>query len=555
MSIGIYCRISKNKEVGKDVSISVQKKHGIEFAHAMNLDYKVYVDEGISGATDKISDRPAFTKLITGIENGEIDIIYCYDQSRIERNNKIWNLFVSIITEKKCKYFPGGRHLDLDVPENQFFSGIMSLANELYAAKTGIKVKEAIYENAKKGKTHGLVAYGYKKGANGYMEIDEYEATIVKRIFELSLNGTGAYTIAKILNREAVPTKFNHFKGEIKRVDKYTKQVTTYKKNKVKWRGNVVHDIIRNSIYKGEREWQNEIVPAPIIVDKELWELVNSNLDKNKKKAGKRVEYHYLLNGILFCGHCGSKILGKKRLKGNDNAYKCQGKTQHKITCKSRGISLPKLESFIIQHLFISRNLQTFLENVSDSTDDLDLFSEKLNTTKNELDKNLKAEQKTYDLLTDPDFEEDINLKERLKKIKQKIRSLNETIDILENKIIERKSGSRKERLLNQTKNVELSQGFDKIKELVHSILKKVTLEHFIDSKGKGFYFVKVEYKGFDEFNIFKTDWNAMEWKWVVQRTETEDLFKDDVKIGDHYFVQQPKSVIVLKREELFITD
>lgn len=47
--LAIYCRISKHKEKGKDVSIAVQKKQGIEFAQSLGLEYQIFVDEGISG--------------------------------------------------------------------------------------------------------------------------------------------------------------------------------------------------------------------------------------------------------------------------------------------------------------------------------------------------------------------------------------------------------------------------------------------------------------------------------------------------------------------------
>lgn len=553
MSIGIYCRISKNKEEGKDVSISVQRQKGIEFAKSIGQDYKVFIDEGISGASKEISDRPAFTKLITGIEDGEINTVYCYDQSRIERNNIIWNLFVSIVTEHNCKYYPGGQCLDLDVPENQFFSGIMSLANALYAAKTGIKVKETIYENAKKGKAHGLVAYGYQKDSDGFFEPHVDEAIIVKRIFDLSLDGNGTYTIAKMLNAERIPTKFNQFKGRIKRVDKYTNQVTTFEKNKVKWRGNVIHDIIKNPIYKGKRKWGDEYFSVPAIIDEELWKKVNENLVKNKKKAGKRAEYHYLLNGIFYCGHCGSKILGKKRLKHNDNAYKCQGKTQHKLQCKARGLSLPKLESLIIRHLFISHDLQNFLINVADEKDNIDLLIEKLDKTQKELSKNQKAEELAYDRLLDPYFENDEKIKQRLEKIKLNIKNLQETIDIIQNRIIEKKSGSRIDKLKTKTKDFNTNVGFDKIKELIHSIIKKLTLEHYLDDNDKGYYLLKVEYQEFDDYNVFKTDWKAFNWIWVGQYRKNDEV--SNLRDNADELVRRPYSKIVLDSEDLFTFD
>ena len=60
--LGIYCRISREKEAGKDRSIADQKALGIELAQKHRTEYKVYIDEGYSGTLENIKDRPAFSK-------------------------------------------------------------------------------------------------------------------------------------------------------------------------------------------------------------------------------------------------------------------------------------------------------------------------------------------------------------------------------------------------------------------------------------------------------------------------------------------------------------
>jgi site-specific DNA recombinase len=122
--------------------------------------------------------------------------------------------------------------------------------------------------------------------------------------------------------------------------------------------------MIINPIYKGKRKWNKEYFDIPeSIIDPEFWDKVNLNLKKNKKNAGKKTRYHYLLNGLVYCGNCGNEYRGKKRLKGRDNAYKCKGKHSHYRTCEdSRGLSIPRLETFIIKHLFISRDFSVLFK-------------------------------------------------------------------------------------------------------------------------------------------------------------------------------------------------
>lgn len=534
--IGIYCRISKHKEEGKDVSIAVQKKYGIEFAKSEGMEFRVFVDEGISGRNEKISERPEFALLLNAIKNKEITHVYCYDQSRIERNNTIWNMFVSLMLEHKCKYYPSGKFLDLDVPENKFITGVMSLANELYATVTGIKVKEAIAINAKNGKTHGLCAYGYKKGDDGKFAVVENEADVVKRIFQMSLDGLGTYTIAKRLNAEHIPTKFNQFSGNFRRKDRYTKQITTYKKENIIWRGNVVHDIITNPVYKGVRMWNGEQVPIPAILTEQHWQEVNDNLENNRKKVGKRDEYHYLLNGITFCADCKSEFRGKKRLKGKDSAYKCKGKSKHYIKCNSRGISIAKIETFIIYHLFLAKGLQDFLAGLPENTEKLDELKEKISKEKKELEYLRRAEEKAYKNLADPDFEEDEKIKESLKTTKRKIKEKENAIDILENRLIERSGQNRLKRVENILGQYHLDAGFDETRRLVHSIIKRITIKHE-PNKRSGNFLVQIEYRGFDEQSIFITNWQALNWyclSYFRSRAITKEDLKEDKELAKY---------------------
>ena len=81
--LAIYCRISKEKEEGKDRSINDQKQLGIDLANDLNIPYKVFIDEGISG-TLPIEKRPEFSLLLDEIENHKFTHLYAYDQSRLE---------------------------------------------------------------------------------------------------------------------------------------------------------------------------------------------------------------------------------------------------------------------------------------------------------------------------------------------------------------------------------------------------------------------------------------------------------------------------------------
>lgn len=518
--LAIYCRISKNKKAGQDKSIQTQKAEGVKFANRMGFQFEFFVDEGISGTKELLEDRPEFADMLNLIEKGTIKAVYCIDQSRIERNSRVWNLFVAIMLSNKCEYYPDGKIFDLNEPENLLLSGMMSLTNEFYASLTSRKVKLADALNAKEGKTHGMTAYGYKRGEKGYYEINEDEAKVVRRIYNLSIEGKGVYTIAKILNDEGIPTRFNSYEGKIRIKDEYTGNVTTHDKKLVKWRGNVIHDIIRNPIYKGIRKWNDLEIKIAEIIDPDIWEKTNNNLETNKKNVGRKDEYHYLLNGLMFCAHCGKELRGKKRLKGVDKAYKCKGKRQPNPTCpESRGINIPKIETFIIKHLFESKELKNYLLSAKTNESEKNATEKQLLKKKSLLEKTEGKISKAYKILLDPDFTDDTTIMNEIKSEKKLAANLKEDVRILEEKLIQQNAQNRKERLSSLINDFSFNASFDEIKKAVHAIVSRITIFHG-KALDKGYYLIKINYKNFIEESMFRTDYQSFKWYWISRSTD-----------------------------------
>jgi site-specific DNA recombinase len=508
--IGIYCRISKRKEEGRDVSIAVQKENGIKFATQQRIPYKLFVDEGISGAKGELADRPMFAELFKAIEDKKIAMVYCYDQSRIERNSNIWSLFVGVMLKNECKYYPEGKFFDLDDPTNRFFSGILSLSNELYSSLTSKKVKDAIYKNVRQGKAHGLTAYGYKKNSSGYFELSPKEAKVVEKIYALSLKGIGTYRIAAMLNSEGIPTKFNSFKGIIKRKDEYTGKISEHKKEEVKWRGNVVHDIIRNSIYKGERVWKDEIITVPAIVSKETWEKVNRNLTANKKNAGKRAE-------------CGSEMRGKMRLKGNDNAYKCKRKSSSPKLCKeSRGISIPKLESAIMQISIRLTEMRYLIRTLKPKSEkEKSVWENKLIKLRNDVETESKRIKRILKLLVDSDIEDFSDLKIQLSLAKKRKTDLLSVIEDIEKKVQNFTLPFKKKNLPQDKNNLDL----DEVKSMIHSTVESITVTHKKLDKG-GLFKVSIKFRKFAKSLDLQTDWQAIKWEYLTKIPSEDKVFE-----------------------------
>lgn len=530
--LAIYCRTSKVKEDGRDYSIESQKQGGIKLAQELGMPFKFYVDEGISGTLD-VEVRPSFADMMADITNEKIQAIYCIDQSRIERNTNTWRFFVAECINNKCLYYPNGRELDLTDADSMLFANLLSLVNSYYAEITSKKVKLANYNKAKIGKTHGSKAFGYLRDKENNYVVFEEEAVHVRRMFELSLQGIGTYTIANILNEEGVATKFNRFKGKITRTDKYTKRETHYDKSNVMWRGNVIYDMLKNEIYKGIRVWHDLRVSVPSVVSVELWDMVNANLVKNKKNVGKRAEYNYLLNHLVYCSHCQNEMLGKKRLKGNDNSYKCKGKRPpHKNCNASRAISLPKLETFIIHHLFNSKELkQMLIESPKNASESLQLKNKKREKEKEKVELQQSVDRLAK-LLKNPKLKDDENFVLDYLDYKDKLKETIDEIDSLTIKISEAENAIRNQRSKTVIEQYTSDAGFIEVKKLIHSLIDRIEIYHQKEEKS-GYFTIKVKYRYYDETSIFTTNWQAMKWNWDLHyRKEALNASDLDEDIG-----------------------
>lgn len=519
--LGIYTRISSTKAQGKDTSIDIQTSEGIKVAIKLGLNYKLYSDIGISGTTEEIEGRPAFAAMMKDIDKGNVTAVYVFDQSRLERNTKIWQIFQYQVNKKDVKFYPKGVETDLTDSNIKFVAGIQSLANQFFAELTREKVNLTFDKRASQGKTHGGLPYGYEKGVDGMYQIIPTEAEVVRRIFDLSLAGNGTYTIANILNADKILTKFQSIskKDTFIRKDVYTREEIEYKKTEIQWRGGVIHDMLKNTIYKGTRVWnrhekgnkQRIEAKVPSIVSEDLFDKVNRNLIKNKQKVGKRSEFNYLLNGLITCGHCGKEYRGKKRMVNKDSAYKCihQGKCP-----ESRGISIVRFENFIIQHLFINKNLKELLINLPINTENGVVLKDKLIKYESEFTKKIKIKERHLNWLNDEALEDDSAIKELYKANIKEIDNLKTNIEILKSEILESDSNFAKMKVENATNEYQLTSGFADTKRLIHSLVERITVNHKKLEKG-GFFYIVIKYKGFEESSTFTTDWFSAKWDWM----------------------------------------
>jgi site-specific DNA recombinase len=421
MKVGIYCRVSSEEQKIKGNSLRDQESRGIEYCLSNGYEYEVFSDGGYSGET-QISDRPSLFSLLQkseliknknfGTLVREIDAIYITDFDRLSRNEETGLILKNHFIVNKIIFIENGKVVDLN---DSTQSLIISIKNSLSSYETK-KLRERIKRNLERGVIEGrvgggLLTYGYKRGENKQLEIDEYESDVVKYVFRLSIQGNGTKVISKILNEEGIKTK-RMIVGDSPMKVKGEQQLLFI------WRDSVVYKMLNNTIYKGERNFKGKIYNSPIIISKDEFDLSQRLMKERKHFKNTTNKYFYLLKGLIICPRCKNRFYGRKREDLSDNQYICCSQRYSEF-CGNRGINIDRLNSIVWDSLL---NLPEDIKGLVDDDKATYIKGLKNNITKlsSEIQINKNKIDKLLDLFTDND---------------KSIIYIKNRIDILSNKI------------------------------------------------------------------------------------------------------------------------
>lgn len=512
--LAIYCRISNLKSGLDDYSIQTQLEAGMQFA-GNNWETETYIDEGITGTS---TNRKSFNDLLKDAKKKKIDAIYCFDQSRLERDLDIWKLIENTCISYSIELYISGKLFDFNDPTNKMNGRMVSTFNSYYAEITSLKVRQANKLKVKQNKTHGQKPYGFTRDENNFYKIIDEEAQIVREIFDLALQGIGAYTIANKLNERKIKPRSAKL-----------------------WHSSVVGGILENPIYIGKRIYKttisksnnniDEIIENEIehkIISNQIFEKVQKIRSKNKY-AGRKNKYKYLLNGILFCPSCGSEVTGIYRMSAGANNYKCKNFHKHynELSCKEAfPIHIPKADTFIINLLFKTFLIDFTVVESLQKNNDLSKLEDELILKQTELKTTSKKLNKLLNVFENDISDDDNILSDRIKKYSRQIKELKE--DIAEKIVLIEKRKSNFE--LNKTKKI-LNDYFenidiDNLQLLISELVDKILVAR---SEDKEKILFEIKLKNFDEKLMYVTDKNLKTFELCEFKSETKrELFKNN---------------------------
>lgn len=202
-----YCRLSRDdNNEGDSNSIAHQKQILGKYGRDQGIEhYKFYVDDGYSGTN---FNRPDFKRMMADVEAGHINMIVVKDMSRLGRDYLEVGMLTEIkFPEKGIHFIAINDGVDSEDQSCNDFTPFRNIMNEWVAKDTSRKTRAVFKAKGMSGKRLSTQApYGYLKGEDGHLVVDEETAPVVQMIYELCAEGNGPSQIARILRERKINT-------------------------------------------------------------------------------------------------------------------------------------------------------------------------------------------------------------------------------------------------------------------------------------------------------------------------------------------------------------
>jgi len=303
MRVACYCRVSTKKDAQLD-SLENQKQFFEDLVKQKKYElYEIYYDFGVSGKS--LEHRDGLKKLLKDAEQRKFDAVFVKDISRLMRNAKEFLEIFEKLLDLNIELYFTNYGMSARYAEKTYLS-ILAVLAEDEGRRTSGRIKFGKDITAKLGRVPSF-CYGYDHVDRYTLSINEQEAEVVKKMFDLYVNenfGTGK--IAEYLNMHNIATK----------------------KQRGLWSQKTVTDILRNEIYTGwivNKKYSIENYPnskrkklseeehvrvyneSLKIIDREVFDKAQAILEERRdafKLMNKRESNKYAFSNLVKCADC-----------------------------------------------------------------------------------------------------------------------------------------------------------------------------------------------------------------------------------------------------------
>ena len=343
----IYARYSSHSQ--SEQSIEGQLASGRKYAkeHGYTVT-REYCDRAMTGRND---NREQFQQMLADLDKRLFDVIITWKIDRIGRNrediafNKYRCKKAGVRIEYVAENLP-------DSPESIILESVLEGMAEYYSVQLSTNVKRGMLENAKKCQYFGgPVPLGYTiNPTTRLFEIDEKGASVVREIFNRYANGSTEFEIIEYLNRRCILTS---------RGSSFGKSSLT--------------KLLHNEKYIGVYAYKDQIRVengVPAIVDRDTFQRVQDLMKVNRRAPSHTwTHVEYILTGKLFCGHCGSAMIGASghSKTGSKYGYYVCRKKREKL-CLKKPVRQDWIEDAVLKATRRLLDDNELLDQIADAT-------------------------------------------------------------------------------------------------------------------------------------------------------------------------------------------
>ena len=346
-TVAAYLRVSSR--VQRDRETIASQREAV-LAHAGGRGWtvpgeRVFADDGFSGAT---LDRPALEALRDAVAGGEVETVVVLSVDRLSRNFA----HQMLLQEEFARQ--GARIVFVQEPDDATPQGM--LLRQMLSAISEYE-RTQIAERSRRGKIHrarqgslNMISrppYGYRlirktEASGARLEIDEAEATVVRRIYDLYVReGLKMHGVSRRLDAEGVrprhaerwPTatvavilRNEAYVGRAA----YLKTVGTGKPARRNRTGRRKAGAVRRLTGRAVRPREEWIeLPVPAIVEETVFAQAQRRRAENRRFSPRKSIDPTLLQGLCVCAECGYTI-GRNSGNSGKGSY---GKRIHYYRC------------------------------------------------------------------------------------------------------------------------------------------------------------------------------------------------------------------------------
>ena len=392
----LYERLSRDDElIGESNSIKNQKQLLESYAHKNGYSpIRHFTDDGVSGTT---FEREGFQAMIAEVEAGNVSAVIVKDMSRFGRDYLKVGFYTEVMfKEKGVRFIAINNGIDSANQQDSDFTPFLNIMNEWYARDASRKIQAVFKSRMQDGKrVSPSVPYGYLRSPEDKQKliIDEEPAAVVRRIYQMVIEGKGVTAIADILTAEKVliPSAYakihcpenNHSKG-FTNPYLWSATAVSYILEKQEYMGHTVLGKTVSVSYKTKKRRKaepDELMifknTPPAIVDEETWYLAQKLRKTVRKPSYDRPPHP--LTGLVYCADCGHKMTHrqpsptKKKKYDADDAYICGSYRQRTRNCTMHFIKTSVLWELILTAIrevsdYVRQDEQAFIDKVQQTS-------------------------------------------------------------------------------------------------------------------------------------------------------------------------------------------